>query len=81
MAQSQFEQVARQIEGLSVVERIRLVERIMKTIEAEVGAASPPKPKRSLYGLWADQGVDVSAEDIDEVRRDMLANFPREDIA
>lgn len=35
-------------------------------------------PKRSLYGLWKD--VNVSAEDIDEARREMWGEFPREDI-
>lgn len=38
-------------------------------------------PKRqSLMGLCADPGVTVTAEDIDEARREMWGNFPREDI-
>ena len=28
-------------------------------------------PRRSLLGLWADLGLDVTAEDIDEARREM----------
>jgi hypothetical protein len=39
-----------------------------------------PSPQRSLKGLWADLGVDLSAEDIDEARREMWGDFPREDI-
>ena len=35
------------------------------------------KPRRSLEGMW--KGVDISAEDIDEARREMWGNFPRED--
>lgn len=35
-------------------------------------------PRRSLEGMW--KGVDISAEDIDEARREMWGNFPREDI-
>jgi hypothetical protein len=31
-----------------------------------------------LAGLW--EGVSISAEDIDEVRREVWKNFPREDI-
>lgn len=31
-----------------------------------------------MYGLW--QGVDLSADEIDEARREMWQNFPREDI-
>jgi hypothetical protein len=33
-----------------------------------------------LYGLWKDLGFDVTAEDIDEVRKEVWKNFPREDI-
>jgi len=38
------------------------------------------KPKRSLYGICADLGPAPSAEEIDESRREMWGNFPREDI-
>ena len=38
-------------------------------------------PRRSSRGLWADLGIDITEEDIEEVRREMWANFPREDIA
>jgi hypothetical protein len=38
------------------------------------------KPLRSLYGLWKDFGVSISAEEIDETRREMGDNFPRQDI-
>ncbi|MCP9493158.1 MAG: DUF2281 domain-containing protein [Pyrinomonadaceae bacterium MAG19_C2-C3] len=37
-------------------------------------------PRRSLRGLWADLGLEVTAEDIDEARREMWSNFPHEDI-
>ena len=36
-------------------------------------------PRRSLEGLWADQGISISEEDIDELRREMWKNFPRDD--
>jgi len=35
------------------------------------------RPLRDLYGLW--KGIDISEEDIDEVRREMWRNFPRDD--
>jgi hypothetical protein len=47
----------------------------MKTLEQEL-EESPPKPKRSLLGLWADLGPAPSVEDIDEARREMWGNFP-----
>jgi hypothetical protein len=34
----------------------------------------------SAAGLWADLDVDINSEDIDEARREMWGNFPREDI-
>lgn len=38
------------------------------------------KPFNSIEGLWADLGISLSAEEIDENRREMWRNFPREDI-
>jgi hypothetical protein len=38
------------------------------------------KPFRSVKGLWADLGVSLSAEEIEENQREMWKNFPREDI-
>jgi len=74
-----FKQIVELALRLSPLEKVRLVEQVMKTLEQEL-EESPPKPKRSLYGLWADQGIDISEEDIDEIRREMWSNFPREDI-
>jgi Protein of unknown function (DUF2281) len=36
------------------------------------------RPLRSLEGLWAGQGIDISEEDIAELRGEMWSNFPRE---
>ncbi len=66
---------------LSPVDKVHLVERVVATLEADLPASrkqSGKQPKRSLYGLWSN--VRVSAEDIDEARREMWGNFPREDI-
>ena len=43
----------------------------------EAGRKSPFK---SVRGLWADLGVSLSAEDLDELQRDLWRNFPRQDI-
>ncbi|HYW43235.1 MAG TPA: hypothetical protein VE959_10300 [Bryobacteraceae bacterium] len=37
------------------------------------------KPFKSVEGLWADLGISLSAEEIDENRREMWRTFPRED--
>jgi len=38
------------------------------------------RARRSSRGLWADLGVEITEKDIEEARREMWANFPREDI-
>lgn len=38
------------------------------------------KPLRSLMGALEHLNTNVSAEEIDEARREMWGNFPREDI-
>jgi hypothetical protein len=40
-------------------------------------------PKRPLFnpiGMFADLNISISAEDIDEARKEMWGNFPREDL-
>jgi hypothetical protein len=69
---------------LPPAERARLIERVAASLAEEPPAAAgqqPKQPLRSLYGLWADLNVDISAEDIDQARKEMWGNFPREDIA
>lgn len=38
------------------------------------------KPFKSIEGILAGRGISISAEDIDEIRREMWKDFPREDI-
>jgi len=42
---------------------------------AEQSQASPPKPKKSAYGLLAEYGPGPSAAEIDENRREMFRGF------
>ena len=39
---------------------------------------SKKKAGKSLAGLWAKYKIDISAEDIKELRREMWAKFPRD---
>jgi len=66
--------------NLSPLDKVRLLERLASTLERDL-TGSKPTPKRSLLGLCADLGPAPSAEDIAEARRQMMKNFPREDIA
>lgn len=64
---------------LSLLDKVRLIERI--TPEIERGLESTlPTPKRSLWGVCAHLGAAPSAEDINKTRGEVWANFPREDI-
>jgi len=45
----------------------------VESLEKKVGATGR---RRSLKGLWADLGVEVSEEDIAEARREMWGSFP-----
>jgi len=47
------------------------------SLRDEAGKKSPFK---SVRGLWADLGISLSPEDIDENQREIWRNFPREDI-
>ncbi len=53
---------------------------VLELLESLVANAKDPKPLKSLEGLWAGRGIDLTREDIDEARREMWGNFPREDI-
>ena len=81
MAQTQpnLDEVVQLAKGLSPADQLRLVERLLPGLEAKVETADK-KPLRSSYGALADLGPAPSAEDIDEVRREMWRNFPRDDI-
>ncbi|MGH9798727.1 MAG: hypothetical protein ACRD82_00025 [Blastocatellia bacterium] len=83
-----MEQVAREqavtLEGvlqmakhLSVVDKVRLVEKIAPEIERGIQITLPAS-RKSLRGLW--RGLNVSDEDIAEARREMWGDFPRSGI-
>lgn len=71
-----IETIVERVENLSV-ERQREVLDFAEYLQYKE-KSNGKKPRRSLEGMW--KGVDISAEDIDEARREMWGNFPREDI-
>ncbi len=75
-----LEQVVSLARQLPPVEKIRLIERMVPEIERDMLGQRPPR-RKSLLGLCADLGPAPSAEDIDEIRHEMWADFPREDIS
>ena len=76
-----FEDVLCLVKKLSPAEKLRLIEAVVPDLEEPLQRAEEgQKPLGSLYGLWKDFGISISAEDIDEARREMRGNFPRDDI-
>ena len=49
----------------------------VEILEKNAGAT---RHRRSLKGLWADLGAELSSKDIAETRREMWGGFPREDV-
>ena len=70
-----IESIIERVENLSV-ERQREVLDFAEYLQYKE-KSNGKKPRRSLEGMW--KGVDITEEDIDEIRREMWANFPRED--
>ena len=78
MSINEFEHVTTLFKSLSRLEQIELIEQLTSMFKQELAEDQPKKSRRSMAGIW--EGISVSSEDIDEVRREMLKNFPRGDI-
>lgn len=57
-------------------------EPVEKAASAAPAGSSPdkPPPRPSLYGLWADLGVDLSEEEIRQLRREAWAGLGNREI-
>ena len=53
-------------------------EQVLGYAESLKPGNGPQRPRRSLEGLWADFGVEITEEDIALARREMWGNFPRD---
>ena len=75
-----LEQVLKLAKQLSPLEKVQLIEQVAPDLEAPLEAFSKGKrPLQSAYGICADLGPAPSAEEIDEVRKEIFKNFPREE--
>ena len=68
---------------LTPIEKVQLIEKIVPDLEAhleviDTSRTSPKLQLRSVYGLCADLGPAPSAEDIDDIRREIFENFAEE---
>jgi hypothetical protein len=76
-----FEEVLSLVKQFTPRQKLRLIEAIVPDLEAPLQRVQEgEKPLRSLYGSWKDFGVSISAEEIDEARREIWGDFPRQDI-
>ncbi len=71
----QLEEVQALASYLAPIDKLKLLERLAKMLEQEFTLLAPLD---TLDGLCADLGPGPSEEDIAEVRKEMWANFPRE---
>ena len=72
------DRVLQELRQLSPRERLRVIAQALPEVEREL--AESAEPLQSLRGLWRELGFDISAEEIDEARREAWAGFPREDV-
>jgi len=72
-----FKQVMKLANQLSPMDKVRLIENITPQIKRELSGGNSSN-RKSLRGLW--RGVNITDEDITEIRKEMWSNFPREDI-
>jgi hypothetical protein len=68
--------VMEKLESLTPEQQVKLRE-FLGSLEPSNG---PKTPRRSLLGIFKDLNVHITEQDIDEARREMWGNFPREDI-
>ena len=66
----------------AVVEKLRVLpvekqREVLDFVEFLHRKSMPKPPRRGLKGLWADLKIDITEDDIAEVRREMWGNFPR----
>jgi hypothetical protein len=53
---------------------------VLDFVEFLASRIRPKHPLPSVKGMLADLKIDVSADDIDDARREMWGNFPRGDL-
>jgi hypothetical protein len=76
-----FDDVLQLAKQLTPSQKLRLIAAIAPDLEEPLRQAeNGQQPLQSLDGLWKDFGVDIRAEDIDEVRRERWVAFPRDDV-
>lgn len=74
----QLDEVLGFVKQLSLVDKVRLIERVAPKIERDL-KTTQKIPKRSLWAICAGLGNAPSATEIDQTRQEAWSNFLRED--
>lgn len=77
-----IEDVLALVSQLAIPEQLQVIRFLADQLSIQtrgLSASSFALKRRSLYGLLAEYGPGPTAEEIDESRREMMANFPRDD--
>jgi hypothetical protein len=53
---------------------------VLRIAQSLKQGAEPKRPRKSGRGLWENLGSSLSAEDIDEARKEMWGDFPHNDV-
>lgn len=70
--------VLKMLRKLPPHEQLKVISQALPEIEKQLGRKA--RPRKSLRGLWKGLGPSISAKVIDDARREMWQNFPREDV-
>lgn len=68
--------VLKMLRQLPPSEQLRVIALVLPEIEKSLGKQI--RPRKSLRGLWA--GSRITPKDIAKTRKEMMGNFPRNDI-
>jgi hypothetical protein len=75
-----YDEVVAKALDLSPLEKVHLVERLMVELEQDLTGVRPQEPLVNWLGLWRNYGTAPSAEEIEEMRREVWADLPRDDL-
>jgi hypothetical protein len=69
-----WELIAEEVKGLPAEKQ----QEVLDFVEFLKARSRQARPFRSLYGLWANRGLDVTPDELAEARREMWGSFPKE---
>jgi len=67
------ELVVEKLRGLAPDQKKEVLD-FLESLQEKKGSK---RPLQGFHGLWADLGVEITAQDIAEARREMWGDFPR----